>query len=88
MSDDLVNQITLNFLISKSQLHKLNNKIKQKEAGGWQHIEVKVQLEVIKTTSHKINLSLKMAKNNSKLYEFVKNITDSCVWGFVTIKRF
>ena len=31
MSDDLVNQITLNFLISKSQLHKLNNKIKQKE---------------------------------------------------------
>ena len=31
MSDDLVNQITLNYLISKSQLHKLNNKIKQKE---------------------------------------------------------
>ena len=31
MSEDLVNQITLNYLISKSQLHKLNNKIKQKE---------------------------------------------------------
>lgn len=31
MSDDLVNQITLNYLISKSQLHKLNTKIKQKE---------------------------------------------------------
>ena len=31
MSDDLVNQITLNYLISKSQLQKLNNKIKQKE---------------------------------------------------------
>jgi len=26
MSDDLVNQLTLNFLISKSQLHKLNKK--------------------------------------------------------------
>jgi len=31
MSDDLVNQITLNFLISKQQLHKLNKKIRQKE---------------------------------------------------------
>ena len=31
MSDELVNQITLNYLISKSQLQKLNNKIKQKE---------------------------------------------------------
>jgi hypothetical protein len=31
MSDDLVNQITLNYLISKSQLQKLNNKIKKKE---------------------------------------------------------
>lgn len=31
MSEDLVNQITLNYLISKSQLQKLNNKIKQKE---------------------------------------------------------
>ena len=31
MSDDLVNQITLNFLISKQQLHKLNKHIKQKE---------------------------------------------------------
>ena len=31
MSDDLVNQITLNFLISKQQLQKLNKKIKQKE---------------------------------------------------------
>jgi hypothetical protein len=31
MSDDLVNQITLNYLISKTQLQKLNNKIKQKE---------------------------------------------------------
>ena len=31
MSDNLVNQITLNFLISKQQLHKLNKKIKQKE---------------------------------------------------------
>ena len=31
MSDDLVNQITLNFLISKQQMQKLNKKIKQKE---------------------------------------------------------
>ena len=31
MSDDLVNQITLNFLISKQQLQKLNKRIKQKE---------------------------------------------------------
>jgi len=31
MSEDLVNQITLNYLISKTQLQKLNNKIKQKE---------------------------------------------------------
>jgi hypothetical protein len=29
MSDDLVNQLTLNFLISKNQLHKLNKKIKE-----------------------------------------------------------
>jgi hypothetical protein len=28
MSDDFVNQLTLNFLISKNQLHKLNKKIK------------------------------------------------------------
>ena len=32
MSDDLINQITLNFLISKQQLQKLNKKLKQKEA--------------------------------------------------------
>ena len=31
MSDDLVNQITLNYLISSQQLNKLNKKIKQKE---------------------------------------------------------
>ena len=29
MSDDIVNQITLNFLISKGQLHKLNKKMKE-----------------------------------------------------------
>jgi hypothetical protein len=29
MSDDLVNQLTLNFLISKHQLHKLNKKVKE-----------------------------------------------------------
>ena len=29
MSDDLVNQLTLNFLISKNQLHKLNKKVKE-----------------------------------------------------------
>jgi hypothetical protein len=29
MSDDLVNQLTLNFLISKNQLQKLNKKIKE-----------------------------------------------------------
>jgi len=28
MSDDLVNQLTLNFLISKNQLQKLNKKVK------------------------------------------------------------
>ena len=28
MSDDLVNQLTLNFLISKNQLQKLNKKLK------------------------------------------------------------
>jgi hypothetical protein len=32
MSDDIVNQLTLNFLISKSQLHKLNKKIKDDQA--------------------------------------------------------
>ena len=31
MSDDFVNQITLNYLISSQQLNKLNKKIKQKE---------------------------------------------------------
>ena len=29
MSDDLVNQLTLNFLISKQQLQKLNKKTKE-----------------------------------------------------------
>ena len=29
MSDDLVNQLTLNFLISKHQLQKLNKKVKE-----------------------------------------------------------
>jgi len=29
MSDDFVNQLTLNYLISKDQLHKLNKKMKQ-----------------------------------------------------------
>ena len=29
MSDDLVNQLTLNFLISKTQLQKLNKKVKE-----------------------------------------------------------
>ena len=29
MSDDLVNQLTLNFLISKKQLQKLNKKVKE-----------------------------------------------------------
>jgi hypothetical protein len=29
MSDDLVNQLTLNFLISKNQLQKLNKKMKE-----------------------------------------------------------
>ena len=29
MSDDLVNQLTLNFLISKNQLQKLNKKVKE-----------------------------------------------------------
>ena len=32
MSDDLVNQITLNFLISKQQLQKLNKKIRRNTA--------------------------------------------------------
>ena len=29
MSDDFVNQLTLNFLISKQQLQKLNKKVKE-----------------------------------------------------------
>ena len=29
MSDDLINQLTLNFLISKNQLQKLNKKVKE-----------------------------------------------------------
>ena len=32
MSDDIVNQLTLNFLINKSKLHKLNKKIKDDQA--------------------------------------------------------
>jgi len=43
MSDDLVNQITLNFLISKHQLQKLNKKIKQKEEDG-----LKTDMEIYK----------------------------------------
>ena len=43
MSDDLVNQITLNFLISKHQLQKLNKKIKQKEED-----KMKTDMEIYK----------------------------------------
>jgi len=43
MSEDLVNQITLNFLISKQQLHKLNKKIKQKEED-----KMKTDMEIYK----------------------------------------
>ena len=43
MSDDLVNQITLNFLISKQQLQKLNKKIKQKEED-----KMKTDMEIYK----------------------------------------
>ena len=43
MSEDLVNQITLNFLISKQQLYKLNKKIKQKEED-----KMKTDMEIYK----------------------------------------
>ena len=43
MSDDLVNQITLNFLISKQQLQKLNKRIKQKEED-----KMKTDMEIYK----------------------------------------
>ena len=56
MSDDLVNQITLNFLISKQQLQKLNKKIKQKEED-----KMKTDMEIYKDKF--VELFLKMTNN-------------------------
>ena len=56
MSDDLVNQITLNFLISKQQLQKLNKKIKQKEED-----KMKTDMEIYKDQF--VDLFFKMINN-------------------------
>ena len=56
MSDDLVNQITLNFLISKQQLQKLNKRIKQKEED-----KMKTDMEIYKDKF--VELFLKMTNN-------------------------
>ena len=71
MSDDLVNQITLNFLISKQQLEKLNKKIKQKEED-----KIKTDMEIYKEPI--VELFLKMINNElpDDLLEDVKHSYD------------
>jgi hypothetical protein len=68
MSDDLVNQITLNFLISKQQLQKLNKKIKQKEED-----KMKTDMEIYKDQF--VDIFFKMINNElpSDLLEDVKH---------------
>ena len=68
MSDDLVNQITLNFLISKQQLQKLNKKIKQKEEN-----KMKTDMEIYKEQF--VELFNKMVNDNfpDDLLEDVKH---------------
>ena len=68
MSDDLVNQITLNFLISKQQLQKLNKRIKQKEED-----KMKTDMEIYKDKF--VELFLKMLNDQapSDLLEDVKH---------------
>ena len=68
MSDDLVNQITLNFLISKQQLQKLNKKIKQKEED-----KMKTDMEIYKEQF--VELFNKMVNDNfpDDLLEDVKH---------------
>ena len=68
MSDDLVNQITLNFLISKQQLQKLNKKIKQKEED-----KMKTDMEIYKEQF--VELFNKMLNDNfpDDLLEDVKH---------------
>lgn len=68
MSDDLVNQITLNFLISKQQLQKLNKKIKQKEED-----KMKTDMDIYK--DQVVDLFFKMINNElpDDLLEDVKH---------------
>jgi len=68
MSDDLVNQITLNFLISKQQLQKLNKKIKQKEED-----KMKTDMEIYK--DQVVDLFFKMINDElpDNLLEDVKH---------------
>ena len=68
MSDDLVNQITLNFLISKQQLQKLNKKIKQKEED-----KMKTDMEIYKDKIVELFLKLLDDKVPSDLLEDVKH---------------
>ena len=68
MSDDLVNQITLNFLISKQQLQKLNKKIKQKEED-----KMKTDMEIYKDKIVELFLKLMDEQVPSDLLEDVKH---------------
>ena len=53
MSDELVNQLTLNFLISKNQLHKLNKKIKE-DASQIKNTDKEIYGERIKQVFHEL----------------------------------
>ena len=68
MSDDLVNQITLNFLISKQQLQKLNKKIKQKEED-----KMKTDMDIYKDKIVELFNQLLDDKVPSDLLEDVKH---------------
>ena len=68
MSDDLVNQITLNFLISKQQLQKLNKRIKQKEED-----KMKTDMEIYKDKFVELFNQLLDDKAPSDLLEDVKH---------------
>jgi len=83
MADDLVNQLTLNFLISKNQLYKLNKKIKESN-----DVNKKNDKEIYKERITKLfNELLENNPPNDLLFDVKSGFdyfVDKCVYYFKT----
>jgi hypothetical protein len=83
MADDLVNQLTLNFLISKNQLYKLNKKIKESN-----DVNKKNNKEIYKERITKLfNELLENNPPNDLLFDVKSGFdyfVDKCVYYFKT----